>query len=230
MFIIGDVHGCLKTLEALIDKLPNQDDIIFVGDLIDRGPSSKEVLDYIKDHPLWQVVRGNHEDMMLNFFLADVPSCNYPHNTWRRNGGVPELYTEAHVEWVSTWPLYLEFPDLKDNNGRHLFISHAAPHFEALEDCLDLQAWKRIDYNILWNRYPPPDHKANSKRFCVYGHNSEHEPTITESYAMIDTACAYAGRFGFKRNTHLTAMEFPSKKIYNQENIETVEETRKWAL
>lgn len=223
MFIIGDVHGCFKTLKALIDKLPNQDDIIFVGDLIDRGPSPIEVLDYIQDHPQWQVVRGNHEDMLLDYFRVQVPSCLYPMHTWRRNGGEPYLYTKAHIEWISTWPLYLEFPEIKDENGRYLFVSHAAPYFEDINDCLDLGSWSRLDLNILWNRFPPPDHETNQKRFCVFGHNADSEPIITERHAMIDTGCAYAGRFGFKKGACLTAFEFPSKNIYSQVNIENSE-------
>lgn len=213
MFIIGDVHGCLKTLQALIKKLPNQDDIIFVGDLIDRGPRSSEVLDYVRDHPQWQVVRGNHEDMMLDHFRVQVPTGLYPPRTWRLNKGNPDLYTLDQIEWVASWPLHLEFPDIQDEQGRYLFVSHAGPYYEDIEHCLQLNSF-HLDLSIIWNRYgvkPGPD------RYCVFGHNTEKDPVITESYAMIDTGCAYFGRHGCE---YLTAFEFPSKKIYQQTNLD----------
>ena len=65
MIIIGDVHGCYKTLIALIEKLPKDRNITFVGDLIDRGPGSKDVVEFVRKNN-YRCVRGNHEDMAKN--------------------------------------------------------------------------------------------------------------------------------------------------------------------
>ena len=71
-FAIGDIHGCLKTLKALVEneiQLGKDDELFFVGDFIDRGPDSKGVLDYIgsliRDGYKIQSVMGNHEEMLL---------------------------------------------------------------------------------------------------------------------------------------------------------------------
>lgn len=65
-FIIGDVHGCYDQLIKLLDLVKVYDELIFVGDLIDRGPEVKKTVDYVIDlkekmgdrlHYLW----GNHE-------------------------------------------------------------------------------------------------------------------------------------------------------------------------
>ena len=45
-YVIGDVHGCINTLKELIDKLPVNANLIFVGDLCDKGKYSKDVLNY----------------------------------------------------------------------------------------------------------------------------------------------------------------------------------------
>ena len=48
--VIGDIHGCLKTLQELLEKkilVTAQDQLYFVGDYIDRGPDSKGVIDYL---------------------------------------------------------------------------------------------------------------------------------------------------------------------------------------
>ena len=61
MYIIGDVHGCYNTLMELIAKLPKDAKLCFVGDLIDRGPNSKDV------------VEGEHTEWMYHF--TDVKGC-----------------------------------------------------------------------------------------------------------------------------------------------------------
>ncbi len=89
IFAIGDVHGCLRQLDAILDALaPLQSDrIIFVGDLIDRGPDSagviKRVLQLRKSHSI-AVIRGNHEQMMcvsgyecVQGWVFDVPGNKF---------------------------------------------------------------------------------------------------------------------------------------------------------
>ncbi|MCT7603919.1 metallophosphoesterase [Aliarcobacter butzleri] len=62
IYIIGDVHGCYKSLIALIDKLPNKEKskICFVGDLVDRGMYSYEVVKFVMENN-YDCVLGNHE-------------------------------------------------------------------------------------------------------------------------------------------------------------------------
>ena len=63
-YIIGDVHGNFQTLKALISKLPKNSEIIFVGDLVDRGLNSKEVIEFIRINN-YKCVLGNHEKLMF---------------------------------------------------------------------------------------------------------------------------------------------------------------------
>ena len=72
IFAIGDVHGCADELVELLGNLPLDDQslVVFLGDLVDRGPKSKEVIDHIlKLKEMCQVVAisGNHEAMFLSF-------------------------------------------------------------------------------------------------------------------------------------------------------------------
>ena len=68
IYIIGDVHGCYKTLLALINKLPNKEKskICFVGDLVNRGANSYDVIKLIIDNN-YDCVLGNHERMFLDY-------------------------------------------------------------------------------------------------------------------------------------------------------------------
>ena len=73
LYAIGDIHGSLESLERLLDKINpdlTRDRLLFVGDYIDRGPQSKEVVDYIirlkNLAPPGQIIclKGNHEAML----------------------------------------------------------------------------------------------------------------------------------------------------------------------
>jgi serine/threonine protein phosphatase 1 len=65
MNLIGDIQGKYRTLLALLKQMPD-DDPVSVGDMIDRGPHSMEVLEFFRNHG--KALLGNHEHMMLDYF------------------------------------------------------------------------------------------------------------------------------------------------------------------
>ena len=77
VFVIGDLHGCVKEPEILLrhlessEGLKESDLVIFLGDYIDRGPDSKGVIDLMLDFrtrfPKTRFLKGNHEDMLLHY-------------------------------------------------------------------------------------------------------------------------------------------------------------------
>ena len=92
MIIIGDVHGCYDTLVALLDKLPD-DDVCFVGDLIDRGPKSKDVVELVKNGDYFCVL-GNHEDMAIDQTIRWKSESHHPRyfqDMWLNNGGITAI-------------------------------------------------------------------------------------------------------------------------------------------
>ncbi len=94
--VVGDVHGSDRLLISLLNRLgaldPAPDRLIFAGDLIDRGENSASVLSlvYGVQRRLGDkvvVLRGNHEQMMLDFLEAPEPSAA----RWLRHGGLQTL-------------------------------------------------------------------------------------------------------------------------------------------
>ena len=74
IFVVGDIHGCFDKLRALMEKIPidfKRNQLIFIGDYIDRGSRSLEVVDYLielkKRLPGTIFLKGNHEDMLENY-------------------------------------------------------------------------------------------------------------------------------------------------------------------
>ena len=206
MIIIGDVHGCYKTLVALLDKLPKDRNITFVGDLIDRGPGSKEIVKLVREND-YRCVRGNHEDMAKN-----NPT------DWLKHGGMQtfnsygddEKQWEDDLEWLNNLPLSLEFPDLKDEENRVLLVTHSSAGC-----CWDLdKEGIEFPHTIMWNRKAP---EAPEGYYNVFGHTPQMEggALVGEDYANIDTGVYF-------ENGILTAMLFPEKKLITQELIDDV--------
>ena len=90
-YVIGDIHGCVDELRYLVDDLPvhANDEIIFLGDYIDRGPDSSGVVGFlIALKEQWRenklvFLKGNHEDMLLSYL-----QLNGQHGTmFMLNGG-----------------------------------------------------------------------------------------------------------------------------------------------
>lgn len=106
--VIGDVHGMLPELRALVDKLaPGESDrLFFLGDLVDKGPDSLGVLRYVRDLGA-TVVCGNHEESAMRLFDKAQKT-----GTWdglRKVDKEPWLkeLTPDLVDWMRTFPLFV---------------------------------------------------------------------------------------------------------------------------
>jgi serine/threonine protein phosphatase 1 len=200
MIVIGDVHGCYKTLMELIKQFPKDEKICFVGDLIDRGKDSKKVLDFVFDNR-YDCVMGNHEEMML----TDM-------NMWVCNGGFETIDSigqnnlKEYCDRIRlNLPFYKIYPDIKNNDGRMLMVSHAGLCNSGINHCIKTGM-------ITW--YRGDDIVDCEDMFQVFGHTPVKEPIIRSHYANIDTGSV------FKKLGVLTALQFPEMKIYQQKNIE----------
>lgn len=137
--IIGDVHGCALSLKALLANLEYRESdgvyyhptrkLIFLGDIVDRGPRIKEALDLIKasvDAGQAQCILGNHEFNALAYTwplpdTGDTKRFLRPHNT-RNNRLIAETLSQFasfpeswrdYLQWFKTLPLYLDFGDVR---------------------------------------------------------------------------------------------------------------------
>lgn len=223
IYIIGDVHGCFNTLLELIKQFPNKEksQICFVGDVIDRGLFSCDVVELIIQND-YKMVMGNHERRLLNnqleFLNNKVPFDrswffgNGGEATYRSYFGQSMKFKQRHIDFLEQRPVYLEFKDYKTQNGEHLVVSHSAVGnmWELRNDKYASEEFKR---HLLSGR---GDEMQVSSIFNVYGHTPVREVKFYKNSADIDTGCVF-NEVGFDK---LSALEFPSMKIYTQRNVE----------
>jgi len=203
IYIVGDVHGCFHTLQNLIAGLPNDAELIFVGDLCDKGNFSKDVIDFVIEKD-YACVKGNHEHLM-EVYLEDAifHDKHSPWSTDKRYGGVHTLQSYqddhdkmlAHLEWIKTLPIYLQV----DN----YFITHgfALPFYEYRNDPVYYK-----DY--LLNRYEEGMEIPNDEVINIFGHCVFEEVIIGENFYGIDTGCSYGKK--------LTAIQLGTMQCYQE--------------
>jgi len=200
-YIIGDIHGCYDTFITLLNKLDLNEDysnLILVGDIIDRGPKSRDMINFVRKHNI-TMVQGNHEEMMCSS-IEDMIEYNTPLSIsdWVANGGDKVLaeYNDSDgnidneslqedYEFLLNLPVVYIDSKLTDEKGRQLLVTHTTAG-DVIENYLDaVEKLNGNDYTehleieykhqvsnsemlMQWDRRVP--NKIQEKYFNVFGH------------------------------------------------------------
>jgi serine/threonine protein phosphatase 1 len=107
--VIGDIHGCFDEFQALLEKagLDEDDSILAVGDIVDRGPETPQVLDFFRQKPNARTLMGNHERKHVRAARHEV-GLSLSQQISRQQLG--DVYEDA-VAWMGTLPLYIELTE-----------------------------------------------------------------------------------------------------------------------
>eukprot|EP00804_Cyclotella_cryptica_P016163 CCRYP_005675-RA/>CCRYP_005675-RA protein AED:0.11 eAED:0.11 QI:0/-1/0/1/-1/1/1/0/406 len=130
ILIIGDVHGCLDELKALVAKASKDHNggeqfasVVFVGDLCNKGPYSSQVVRLVREQPYWYTIRGNHDNAALEAALGDTDRLGREQYSW-----VKEL-SDEDVEWIANLPYSIRIPMNKIKSpswsGGDVLVVHA---------------------------------------------------------------------------------------------------------
>lgn len=212
LYIIGDVHGCYRTLEALLNKMPTGCTPILVGDLVDRGPRNREVINFVRDNRILSV-RGNHEIMMYNKDPEEMVLWrqNGGHTTWseyHKDGVFDKESFDKDCDYLEGLPIYLEFD--VEYQGMKALVSHStlASHwlYRHRSEVIEESVWERKNFPAKIPGY-----------FNVFGHTPVIKPIVKEHFANVDTGCVFHnyGKYGW-----LTALQFPEMIIHQQKYID----------
>lgn len=224
--IIGDIHGCYEELLELLEVLgyknkgsqwvhPDKRKLVFIGDLMDRGPSSLKVIELVyqlvtKDK-IANYIPGNHCDKLYRYFLGnnvkiqhglettveEYEALNKKEQVAIRNKMI-RLYEQA--------PLYLEIPEV------NVVIAHAGIK-ESLIGRYDKKVKTFVLYGDITGEKLPDGRPVRrdwakqytGERWIVYGHTPVLEPRFVNKTVNIDTGCVFGNK--------LTAFRLPEEKI-----------------
>jgi serine/threonine protein phosphatase 1 len=194
-FAVADLHGRLDLLEAALVAIEARAtscgqpyNVVFLGDYIDRGPSSCQVVARLVDGPddpraTWTCLKGNHEDMMIQ--AARDPTLM---DWWVGNGGDRTLasYRSAGIAPGD----HLAFVEgLKRlHKDRHRVYVHAG-----VDPAVALEA--QSDKVLMWKRYPTGFPDGHGAFHVVHGHHpSESGPLLYAGRTALDTLAWRNGR------------------------------------
>ncbi|GAB3683174.1 metallophosphoesterase family protein [Salinarchaeum chitinilyticum] len=177
-YVVGDVHGCIDRLEALIERLDPApaDLLVFVGDLVRKGPDSAAVLEWVRERPNAHTVLGNNEAKVLDGVTTQPP--------------IPE----SGRSYLRDLPDVITFDDAIVAHGG---IDPGTPlteqDAETLKEIRSVPAGAGYDGPFWFEQYDGP--------YRVYfGHTVLEAPFVTEHAVGLDTGCVYGGRLTAMRH------------------------------
>ncbi|MCD6330395.1 MAG: serine/threonine protein phosphatase [Candidatus Cloacimonetes bacterium] len=210
LITVGDIHGQFDMLQELMGKIkPSQNDFfVFIGDYIDRGAKSREVIDYLIDFSQKYnavFLKGNHEDMLLDLLGLDERAINGAY--YERNGGeftarsygnadstiedLEKLIPEEHLQFIKNTKIFFE--------TEHYFFSHGGvmPGIPFAEQKREV---------MLWIRYQFIHYPTGLDKIVVFGHSPQRKVLIENDKIGIDTGAGYFNK--------LSAIDLFTKEIF----------------
>lgn len=233
LIAIGDIHGQYDLLVELLDQVvPTVNDrLVFLGDYIDRGAKTPQVLDWLLDfkaqYPQTVLLRGNHEQMLLDA-LQDIAACESRNDGWLGkllafgSSFLPEtaefFIACGGLETLLAYrPLVVEFDPLAAfasipqshidflRTTRFFFQQGQFLFVHAGVDPNDPQG-KISTRSFLWERRPLWVDRPGWDKVVVHGHTPVAEPYFAQWEVGLDTGAGHHGR--------LTACDLLTKQIW----------------
>ncbi|WP_018921458.1 metallophosphoesterase family protein [Salsuginibacillus kocurii] len=194
---ISDIHGCLDAFQRLlkqIDYNSANDHLILCGDYVDRGPSSKQVIDYIIDLKnrggKLVCLKGNHDDWM-HHSLMNRPG-DMDRSMWLDQGGKETLLSYFEAEEIENEGVEMICRKLADQFPEHVTFMENLQYYYADDDHIAVHAgfppelkkfWEADPDHFLWMREPflSTKAKAGEDRRIIFGHTPT--PNLQEKAA-----------------------------------------------
>lgn len=209
IFIVGDIHGCLDMFKRLMDKIDwrsDRDDLIFLGDYIDRGENPKGVVDFIlellKVSNRIRCLMGNHEDIFLDFLKGgDIrpllinggTSTLTSYELDKRQEG-ELLIPQEHLAFFESLLPWIELDDY--------YVVHAGFRPGVAIDEQDFQ-------DLIWIRDTFIFSDYDFGKPVIFGHTPFSNPLVLDNKIGLDTGAVYGNR--------LTCLELPAMTFHSVE-------------
>ncbi|WP_254271802.1 metallophosphoesterase family protein [Haloarcula marina] len=207
IFVVGDVHGCRGTLERLLDELdPSADDlVVFVGDLVRKGPDSKGVVDIVRERDNLVSVRGNNEQKLVD------------------GRKTIDALTDEDLAFVESMPAIISWDDVLVAHGgvdhRKSLVEHSLTELLNNRSLVPDGSYDRPYWFETRREFPR----------VFFGHTVLAEPFVTDHAVGLDTGCVYGGQLTAYdyRNDELVVVEPP--ETYVSRSSDSIVEPRRAA-
>lgn len=218
-FAVGDIHGHFTRLKAALDAAdfdPAVDRLFSVGDLVDRGPECRKVLEWL-DKPWFHPVRGNHDDYVCRFDTCDVENWVYNGGSWF-----------AGLAWDEQREFAAQFRELPiaievDTPAGLVGLVHADCPFPSwfqlqfeLMCATERARLKQVKNTCMWSRsrIEQGDQSGVADiRAVICGHSPVQVPVVLGNVFHIDTAGWAGGYFTLLNLSTLEGIPAIPKKL-----------------
>ena len=211
LYALGDIHGQFDMLQEALAWIEHDGGhdaaLVFVGDLTDRGPRSREVITFLIDQIAagknWTVIKGNH-DRMFGWFLQDYPKIDIELPVgidWLnpRLGGDKTLASYGvHIDASSRYYQVHAAARAAVPAG-HLAFLNSLPLNYQTEDYIFVHAgirpevalFDQTEHDLLWIREPFLNHSAAHAKLIVHGHTALETPQLYHNRLNLDGGAGY---------------------------------------
>ncbi|MBI3724294.1 serine/threonine protein phosphatase [bacterium] len=201
--VVGDLHGCHDEARELLSRLAvtSSDRVVFVGDLVDRGPARRECVELAMQH---ECVLGNHEENHLRQRRRPLEKMKPDHAATRR------VLEDVHLNWFASLPLWVEVPDANALVVHAGVLPDLPIHEQPAHSLLHAQCVRPPDRKSYWPSKAPEgwtfwtNHWKGPGR-VIFGHTVLDRPLVSRHAVGIDTGCVHGGS--------LTAVVLPDWEI-----------------
>jgi len=219
-FVVGDIHGMFEALESLLKDVgfnPATDRVFAVGDLIDRGPQSHRVLEFL-DQPWFYSIKGNHAIMLIE---SEHDKSMY--RSWTNNNGgdwwitIPRDQQKIIRDRLTELPIVIE---VNTNAGKIGLVHADIPTGMSWKKFVaDIQSDEELCNYVLWSRNRYRHYRITNTTdriedvdLVILGHTPVDHPIHISNICYLDTGAAYRSRKGLGK---LSVLEIhPQLKLH----------------
>lgn len=216
ILVIGDVHGCFDEMIELYEKAGRPDVVILVGDLVNKGPKSPQVVCHVRTSPGWFAVRGNHDNGALKQIHdgGSSSSRSKKYDWLFQKDGECVLSTED-VQWLSRLPYTIRIPAQSDSDDDVIVVHAGLVPGIPIEDQTESTMVtirtvietkeKKHEYDYSGDGKPWAS-VWKGPEFVIFGHDARRGIQDEQHALGLDSGACYGKK--------LTGVLLPSRRMY----------------
>ena len=210
-FVVGDVHGCFDEFILLLEKIrfnKQKHRLIFVGDLINKGPHSLKMLKWAFENKTEQVL-GNHEMKFIQLVENGQPLPPVLQKLKEEMGEQVDHW----VQFIKSWPVYIEEKDFIVIHAG--IVPHLHPKNSSINDVINIRYWDdqtKTRSSSEQSSSKPWHDFYTEKKLVIYGHWARQGLHKKSNSIGLDSGCVYGQK--------LSGVCLPSRKIIQVDSLQ----------